>query len=84
MVCGVGYRNVGLTVRWRLPSITPAPVGRCSDSAGWHEPEHDAFGYDALSLGDRISRLDEASRLARTMLDGGPATQAGAGSRPTR
>ena len=38
--------------------------------AGWHEPEHRAFGYDVLSLGDRISRFDEASRVARGMLDG--------------
>jgi alkanesulfonate monooxygenase SsuD/methylene tetrahydromethanopterin reductase-like flavin-dependent oxidoreductase (luciferase family) len=45
--------------------------------AGWHEPEHRAFGYEMLSLGDRISRLDEASLLARAMLDGGPVTVAG-------
>jgi len=30
-----------------------------------------------LSLGDRISRLDEGSRLARAALDGGPVTQEG-------
>jgi alkanesulfonate monooxygenase SsuD/methylene tetrahydromethanopterin reductase-like flavin-dependent oxidoreductase (luciferase family) len=38
--------------------------------AGWHEPEIDAFGYEPLSLGDRISRLDEAAHVARHMLDG--------------
>jgi alkanesulfonate monooxygenase SsuD/methylene tetrahydromethanopterin reductase-like flavin-dependent oxidoreductase (luciferase family) len=78
MVCGVGYRNVGLTVKMAT-ALDHASAGRAmlGLGAGWHEPEHDAFGYDALSLGDRISRLDEASRLARTMLDGGPATQEG-------
>jgi alkanesulfonate monooxygenase SsuD/methylene tetrahydromethanopterin reductase-like flavin-dependent oxidoreductase (luciferase family) len=45
--------------------------------AGWHEPEHRAFGYELLSLGDRITRFDEASRLARAMLDGEPFTQDG-------
>ncbi len=38
--------------------------------AGWHAPEHWAFGYDLLSLGDRVSRFDEASRVARGLLDG--------------
>jgi alkanesulfonate monooxygenase SsuD/methylene tetrahydromethanopterin reductase-like flavin-dependent oxidoreductase (luciferase family) len=45
--------------------------------AGWHEPETRAFGYAVLSLGDRISRFDEASSLARGMLDGAAAEQEG-------
>jgi alkanesulfonate monooxygenase SsuD/methylene tetrahydromethanopterin reductase-like flavin-dependent oxidoreductase (luciferase family) len=78
MVCGVGYRNVGLTVKMAT-ALDHASAGRAMIGlgAGWHEPEHDAFGYEALSLGDRISRLDEASQLARTMLDGVPATEEG-------
>lgn len=78
MVCGVGYRNVGLTVKMAT-ALDHASAGRAmlGIGAGWHEPEHRAFGYDALSLGDRISRLDEASRLARGMLDGRPCTQEG-------
>lgn len=78
MVCGVGYRNVGLTVKMAT-ALDHASDGRAmlGLGAGWHEPEHVAFGYDALSLGDRISRLDEASGLARSMLDGGAATQDG-------
>ena len=71
MVCGVGYRNVGLTVKMAT-ALDHASVGRAilGLGAGWHEPEHRAFGYEMLSLGDRISRLDEASRVARGMLDG--------------
>jgi alkanesulfonate monooxygenase SsuD/methylene tetrahydromethanopterin reductase-like flavin-dependent oxidoreductase (luciferase family) len=78
MVCGVGYRNVGLTVKMAT-ALDHASGGRAilGLGAGWHEPEHRAFGYDVLTLGDRISRLDEASLLARGMLDGGPVTVAG-------
>ena len=75
MVCGVGYRNVGLTVKMAT-ALDHASGGRAmlGLGAGWHEPEHRAFGYDVLSLGDRISRFDEASRVARGMLDGNPVT----------
>ena len=78
MVCGVGYRNVGLTVKMAT-TLDHASGGRAmlGLGAGWHEPEHLAFGYESLSLGERISRFDEASRLARGMLDGGPYTQRG-------
>lgn len=78
MVCGVGYRNVGLMVKMAT-ALDHASDGRAmlGLGAGWHEPEHHAFGYEVLSLGDRISRLDEASRLARGMLDGAPSTQEG-------
>jgi alkanesulfonate monooxygenase SsuD/methylene tetrahydromethanopterin reductase-like flavin-dependent oxidoreductase (luciferase family) len=78
MVCGVGYRNVGLTVKMAT-ALDHASNGRAmlGLGAGWHEPEHRAFGYELLSLGDRISRFDEASRLARAMLDGVPISQDG-------
>jgi alkanesulfonate monooxygenase SsuD/methylene tetrahydromethanopterin reductase-like flavin-dependent oxidoreductase (luciferase family) len=78
LVCGVGYRNVGLTVKMAT-ALDHASDGRAmlGLGAGWHEPEHRAFGYEMLSLGDRISRFDEASRLARGMLDGAPYTQDG-------
>jgi alkanesulfonate monooxygenase SsuD/methylene tetrahydromethanopterin reductase-like flavin-dependent oxidoreductase (luciferase family) len=79
MVCGVGYRNVGLTVKMAT-ALDHASGGRAmlGLGAGWHEPEHRAFGYEVLSLGDRISRLDEAARLARSLLDGETVTQQGA------
>ena len=78
MVCGVGYRNVGLTVKMAT-ALDHASAGRAmlGLGAGWHEPEHRAFGYEMLTLGDRISRFDEASRLARGMLDGEPYSQDG-------
>ena len=75
LVCGVGYRNVGLTVKMAT-ALDHASDGRAilGLGAGWHEPEHRAFGYEMLSLGDRISRLDEASQVARGMLDGAAVT----------
>ena len=75
MVSGVGYRNVGLTVKMAT-ALDHASGGRAilGLGAGWHEPEHLAFGYEMLSLRDRISRFDEAGRLARAMLDGEPVT----------
>ncbi len=71
MVSAVGYRNVGLTVKMAT-ALDHASGGRAmlGIGAGWHEPEIDAFGYEPLSLGDRISRLDEAAHVARQMLDG--------------
>ncbi len=71
MVSGVGYRNVGLTVKMAT-ALDHASGGRAilGLGAGWHEPEHRAFGYDMLGLGDRITRLDEASRVARGLIDG--------------
>ena len=71
LVCGVGYRNVGLTVKMAT-ALDHASGGRAifGLGAGWHEPEHRAFGYAPLALGDRISRLDEAARLVHGLLDG--------------
>jgi alkanesulfonate monooxygenase SsuD/methylene tetrahydromethanopterin reductase-like flavin-dependent oxidoreductase (luciferase family) len=78
MVCGVGYRNVGLTVKMAT-ALDHATGGRAilGLGAGWHEPEHRAFGYEVLTLGDRISRLDEAARVARGMLNGESVTLEG-------
>ena len=52
MVCGVGYRNVGLTVKMAT-ALDHASDGRAmlGLGAGWHEPEHRAFGYELLDAG---------------------------------
>lgn len=78
MVAGVGYRNVGPTVKMAT-ALDHASGGRAvlGLGAGWHAPGHLAFGYGMPSLGDRITRLDEASRLARALLDGRTVTQVG-------
>jgi alkanesulfonate monooxygenase SsuD/methylene tetrahydromethanopterin reductase-like flavin-dependent oxidoreductase (luciferase family) len=79
LVCGVGYRNVGLTVKMAT-ALDHASGGRAivGLGAGWHEPEHRAFGYGFPSLGERITRLDEAAHVARGLLDGETVTFEGA------
>jgi alkanesulfonate monooxygenase SsuD/methylene tetrahydromethanopterin reductase-like flavin-dependent oxidoreductase (luciferase family) len=75
MVAAVGYRNIGVTVKM-VTALDHATHGRLmlGIGAGWHEPEIEAFGYDQLTLGERLGRLDEASAVARTLLDGEAAT----------
>jgi alkanesulfonate monooxygenase SsuD/methylene tetrahydromethanopterin reductase-like flavin-dependent oxidoreductase (luciferase family) len=71
MVSAVGYRNIGLTVKM-VTALDHATAGRLmlGIGAGWHEPEIEAFGYEQLTLGERIGRLDEAAGVARGLLDG--------------
>ena len=85
MVSAVGYRNIGLTVKMAT-ALDHASGGRAmlGIGAGWHEPEIAAFGYESLTLGERIDRLDEASRVARGMLDGGSVTHDGRWVRANR
>ena len=78
MVSAVGYRNIGLTVKM-VTALDHASDGRLmlGIGAGWHEPEIEAFGYEQLTLGGRLGRLDEAAAVARTLLDGEAATHDG-------
>jgi alkanesulfonate monooxygenase SsuD/methylene tetrahydromethanopterin reductase-like flavin-dependent oxidoreductase (luciferase family) len=78
MVSSVGYRNIGLLVKMAT-ALDHASGGRAmlGIGAGWHEPETRAFGYDDLTLGDRISRLEEAATVARGLLDGATVTHDG-------
>jgi alkanesulfonate monooxygenase SsuD/methylene tetrahydromethanopterin reductase-like flavin-dependent oxidoreductase (luciferase family) len=71
LVSGVGYRNLGLTVKMAT-AIDHASGGRSilGLGAGWHQPENIAFGFGYPTLGERMTRLDEASRVARALLDG--------------
>ena len=79
MVSAVGYRNVGMTVKMAT-ALDHASGGRImlGLGAGWHEPEIRAFGYEELTLGQRITRLDEAARVAHGLLDGEAVTFEGA------
>ena len=71
MVSAVGYRNVGLTVKMAT-ALDHASRGRAmlGIGAGWHEPEIHAFGYEELTLGERMDRLAEAAHVAHRLLDG--------------
>ncbi|MBA2720496.1 MAG: LLM class flavin-dependent oxidoreductase [Chloroflexi bacterium] len=78
LVSGVGYRNAGLTVKMAT-ALDHASSGRAilGLGAGWHEPEHRAFGYDVLPLRDRLTRLDDSAAVVRALLNGGTATAPG-------
>ena len=75
LVSAVGYRNIGLTVKMAT-ALDHASGGRAilGIGAGWHEPETEVFGYPVLTVGERLDRLDEASHIARCLLDGQSAT----------
>lgn len=78
LVSAVGYRNVGLTVKMAT-ALDHASGGRAllGIGAGWHEPEIHAFGYDELTLGERLDRLAEAAHVARALLDGSTVSHTG-------
>lgn len=42
--------------------------------AGWHVPEHEAFGFDFPSVRERMDRLDEGIQVIRALWGDGPAT----------
>ena len=35
--------------------------------AAWYEEEHDALGFDFLTAGERLDRLEEALQICRAM-----------------
>ena len=45
--------------------------------AGWHEPEHQAYGIPFPPPGERADRLEEAIQVMRAMWGPGPASFAG-------
>lgn len=45
--------------------------------AGWHEPEHRAFGLALPSIGERIDRLESAVEVLHALLSPGAATSHG-------
>lgn len=45
--------------------------------AGWYRPEHDAYGIDFPTTGERFDRLEEGINLIKTLWGPGPASYQG-------
>ncbi len=78
LVSGAGYRNVGLLVK-QATAVDHLSSGRVTLGlgAGWHEPEHRAFGFGLLPIRDRLDRLEEQAEAIRRLLDGDAVTLRG-------
>ncbi len=68
LVTGVTYRNPALVAKI-ITTLDVISRGRAvlGIGAAWHDVEHDAFGYDFPSAGERLDRLEEAVQICRAM-----------------
>jgi alkanesulfonate monooxygenase SsuD/methylene tetrahydromethanopterin reductase-like flavin-dependent oxidoreductase (luciferase family) len=69
LVTCVHFRNPGL-LALKLASLDTISNGRavCSLGAGWRQEEFDAFGYEFPDTATRIDKLEETTRLIKTVL----------------
>lgn len=67
---GMAYRSPSLLAK-ALTTIDHLSDGRLTVGlgAGWHIPEHEAFGFDFPDVKERMDRLSEGTRIIRRMLD---------------
>jgi len=70
LVFCVSYRHPGLIAK-AITSVDHLSGGRaeCAIGAGWHEPEHRAFGIPFLPMARRMDRLEEAAQVLRMLFD---------------
>jgi F420-dependent oxidoreductase-like protein len=63
------YRNPAVLAK-ALTTIDHLSKGRLTVGlgAGWHVPEHEAFGIEFPSAGERLDRLSEGARVVRMMM----------------
>jgi alkanesulfonate monooxygenase SsuD/methylene tetrahydromethanopterin reductase-like flavin-dependent oxidoreductase (luciferase family) len=68
---GMGYRSPSLLAK-SLTTIDHLCNGRLivGLGAGWHVPEHEAFGFNFPDVKERLDRLSEGTRIIRAMLHG--------------
>jgi alkanesulfonate monooxygenase SsuD/methylene tetrahydromethanopterin reductase-like flavin-dependent oxidoreductase (luciferase family) len=66
----MGYRNPAILAK-SLTAIDHLSNGRLTVGlgAGWHVPEHEAFGVTFPDVKERLDRLSEGTRIVRAMLD---------------
>ena len=78
LVTNVGLRNPALLAKM-LATIDVLSSGRsfCGLGAGWYQAELVAYGYEFLSAGRRLDRLEDALRIMPLMWGPGKATHQG-------
>ncbi|HEV3133575.1 MAG TPA: LLM class F420-dependent oxidoreductase [Acidimicrobiia bacterium] len=68
LVTGVTYRNPALLAKMATTlDIVSSGRAMLGLGAAWYEEEHDAFGFDFPSAGERLDRLEEALQICRAM-----------------
>ena len=70
LVFCASYRNPGLLAK-AICSIDHLSGGRveCGIGAGWHQAEHEAYGYTFSSIRAREDRLEEYAKVLRLLFD---------------
>src|SRR5579884_994828 len=70
LVTGVTYRNPAILAKMTA-TLDHISGGRAvlGLGAGWHEREHRAYGIEFPSAGERISMLDEACTVIRSLFE---------------
>ena len=68
MVTGVTYRNPALLAKI-VTTLDIISAGRAilGIGAAWNDDEHDGYGFDFPSAGERLDRLEEALQITRAM-----------------
>ena len=68
MVTGVTYRNPALLAKI-VTTLDVISSGRAilGIGAAWNDDEHDGYGFDFPSAGERLDRLEEALQITRAM-----------------
>src|SRR4030095_253229 len=71
LVTGNTYRNPALLAKTITP-LAPASHGRATlgIGAGWFEHEHNSYGFEFGTFGERFKKLDEALSIIVPMLRG--------------
>ncbi len=78
LVTGVTYRNPALLAKI-ITTLDVVSAGRAilGIGAGWFDVEHDQYGFEFGTFGDRFERLEEALTIIAPMLRGEHATLKG-------
>ena len=68
MITGNGYRNPGLLAKMAV-TVDHVSGGRLNMGigSGWHQPEHEMYGFDFPGPAERVHRMGEAVQIMRAL-----------------